>query len=181
MCGRSYHRSAEIARRTGPFAEYEKNRAPFLEVIGLHTEYGDGVPVDGVPADLHRAARESWHEALELGRRAGYRNAQVTVIAPTGTIAFMMDCDTTGIEPDIALVKYKQLVGGGTIKIVNRTVPAALARGYPQAQIDAIVAYIDEHDTIGRADFGTSTSRSSTARSRRRTARARSTTRATSA
>jgi len=149
MCGRSYHRSAEIARRTGPFAEYEKNRAPFLEVIGLHTEYGDRVPTDGVPADLHRAARESWHEALELGRRAGYRNAQVTVIAPTGTIAFMMDCDTTGIEPDIALVKYKQLVGGGMLKIVNRTVPAALGRrGYTQAQIDAIVAYVDEHDTI---------------------------------
>jgi ribonucleoside-diphosphate reductase alpha chain len=149
MCGRSYLRSAEIARRTGPFAEYEKNRAPFLEVIGLHTEYGDRVPTDGVPTDLHAAARESWHEALELGRRAGYRNAQVTVIAPTGTIAFMMDCDTTGIEPDIALVKYKQLVGGGMLKIVNRTVPAALGkRGYTQAQIDAIVAYIDEHDTI---------------------------------
>jgi ribonucleoside-diphosphate reductase alpha chain len=149
MCGRSYHRSAEIAGRLGPFAEYEKNRAPFLEVIGLHTEYGDRVPNEGVPADLHRAARESWHEALELGRRAGYRNAQVTVIAPTGTIAFMMDCDTTGIEPDIALVKYKQLVGGGMLKIVNRTVPAALGkRGYKQAEIDAIVAYIDEHDTI---------------------------------
>jgi ribonucleoside-diphosphate reductase alpha chain len=149
MTGRSYLRSAEIARRTGPFAEYEKNRAPFLEVIGLHSEYGDRVPADGVPADLHRAARESWHQALDLGRRAGYRNAQVTVIAPTGTIAFMMDCDTTGIEPDIALVKYKQLVGGGMLKIVNQTVPAALGkRGYTQPQIDAIVRYIDENDTI---------------------------------
>ena len=107
------------------------------------------MPTEGVPADLHEAARESWHQALELGRRAGYRNAQVTVIAPTGTIGFMMDCDTTGIEPDIALVKYKQLVGGGMLKIVNRTVPAALGkRGYKQAEIDAIVAYIDEHDTI---------------------------------
>ncbi len=149
MCGRSYHRSAEIAARMSPFAEYEKNRAVFLEVIGLHTEFGDRVPTDGVPADLHGMARESWHQALELGRRAGYRNAQVTVIAPTGTIAFMMDCDTTGIEPDIALVKYKQLVGGGMLKIVNRTVPAALGkRGYSTAEIDAIVAYIDEHDTI---------------------------------
>ena len=149
MTGRSYHRSAEIAARMGPFAEYEKNRAPFLEVIGLHSEYGDRVPVEGVPGDLHRAARESWHRALEAGRRSGFRNAQVTVIAPTGTIAFMMDCDTTGIEPDIALVKYKQLVGGGMLKIVNRTVPAALARrGYSQAQMDAILDYINEHDTI---------------------------------
>jgi ribonucleoside-diphosphate reductase alpha chain len=149
LCGRSYLRSAEIARRTGPFAEYEKNRAPFLEVIGLHTEYADRVEREGVPADLHALARESWHSALDLGRRHGYRNAQVTVIAPTGTIAFMMDCDTTGIEPDIALVKYKQLVGGGMLKIVNRTVPAALKRhGYTPAQIDAIVKYIDENDTI---------------------------------
>jgi len=149
MTGRSYHRSAEISRRTGPFAEYEKNRAPFLEVIGLHTGYGDQVQAAGVPDDLHRAARETWHKALELARRHGIRNAQVTVIAPTGTIAFMMDCDTTGIEPDIALVKYKQLVGGGVLKIVNGTVPAALARrGYAPAEIDAIVRYIDEHDTI---------------------------------
>jgi ribonucleoside-diphosphate reductase alpha chain len=149
MTGRSYLRSAEIARRTGPFAEYEKNRAPFLEVIGLHTEYGDQVPAAGVPQDLHASARATWHQALELGRRHGYRNAQVTVIAPTGTIAFMMDCDTTGIEPDIALVKYKSLVGGGVIKIVNQTVPAALARrGYTPEQIAKIVAYIDKHDTI---------------------------------
>ncbi len=149
MTGRSYLRSAEIARRTGPFAEYEKNRAPFLEVIGLHTEYGDQVLAAGVPQDLHASARATWHQALELGRKHGYRNAQVTVIAPTGTIAFMMDCDTTGIEPDIALVKYKSLVGGGVIKIVNRTVPAALSRrGYTPKQIEKIVAYIDEHDTI---------------------------------
>ncbi len=139
MTGRSYQRSAEIARRTGPFAEYEKNRAPFLEVVGLHAEYGDQVPPAGVPEDLHRSARDTWHRALELGRRAGYRNAQVTVIAPTGTIAFMMDCDTTGIEPDIALVKYN----------VNRTVSSALRRrGYSPGQIDAIVRYIDENDTI---------------------------------
>ena len=102
-----------------------------------------------MPQDLHASARATWHQALELGRKHGYRNAQVTVIAPTGTIAFMMDCDTTGIEPDIALVKYKSLVGGGVIKIVNRTVPAALSRrGYTPEQIEKIVAYIDEHDTI---------------------------------
>jgi ribonucleoside-diphosphate reductase alpha chain len=149
MCGRAYRRSAEIAARVGPFDEFERNRAPFLEVIGLHLEYAEKVPGEGVPLDLHAEARRSWTEALELGRQYGYRNAQVTVIAPTGTIAFMMDCDTTGIEPDIALVKYKQLVGGGVLKIVNQTIAAALrARGYDPKQIDEIVAYVDESDTI---------------------------------
>ena len=150
MTGRSYLRSAEIARRTGPFAEYEKNRAPFLEVIGLHTEYGDQVPAVGRAAGPAPRPRATPGTARSSSAAAhGYRNAQVTVIAPTGTIAFMMDCDTTGIEPDIALVKYKSLVGGGVIKIVNRTVPAALARrGYTPEQIEKIVAYIDEHDTI---------------------------------
>jgi ribonucleoside-diphosphate reductase alpha chain len=149
LSGRAYRRSAEIAARTGPFAEFELNRAPFLEVIGLHKEYAEKVRDAGVPADLHQAAIRSWSEALELGRAHGYRNAQVTVIAPTGTIAFMMDCDTTGIEPDIALVKYKQLVGGGVLKIVNRTVPEALRnRGYPDAEIADILAYVDEQDTI---------------------------------
>jgi ribonucleoside-diphosphate reductase alpha chain len=105
-----------------------------------------------VPDDLHIAARQSWQEALVLGRRHGYRNAQVTVIAPTGTIAFMMDCDTTGIEPDLSLVKYKQLVGGGMLKIVNRTVAGALRnRGYSDEQIEDILAYIDENDTIESA------------------------------
>jgi ribonucleoside-diphosphate reductase alpha chain len=149
MSGRAYRRSAEIAGRTGPFSEYHKNRVPFLEVIGLHSEYAGQVGEAGVPLDLGFAARKSWEEALELGRTYGYRNGQVTVIAPTGTIAFMMDCDTTGIEPDIALVKYKQLVGGGVLKIVNRTVPVALRnRGYTEDQISEIAEYIDEHDTI---------------------------------
>ena len=149
MCGRAYRRSAEIACRKGPFEEFDKNRAPFLEVVGLHREYAEKVPAEGVPADLHQAARNSWSEALELGRRVGFRNAQVTVIAPTGTIAFMMDCDTTGVEPDIALVKYKQLVGGGVLKIVNRSLPPALSsRGYSEEEIDAIVAYVDANDTI---------------------------------
>jgi ribonucleoside-diphosphate reductase alpha chain len=149
MCGRAYRRSAEIAARVGTFEEFERNRAPFLEVIGLHREYAGKVPAPGVPLDLYSEARRSWDEALELGRQAGYRNAQVSVIAPTGTIAFMMDCDTTGIEPDIALVKYKQLVGGGVLKIVNNTVPGALRnRGYSERDVEAIVAHIDEHDTI---------------------------------
>lgn len=154
MTGRAYRRSAEISRRVGPFREFDRNRAPFLEVIGLHNEYARQLGEVGVPEELHRAARGSWTEALDLGRAHGYRNAQVTVLAPTGTIAFMMDCDTTGIEPDIALVKYKQLVGGGVLKIVNRTVPGALEnRGYSREQIDAIVAYIDENDTIEGAPF----------------------------
>jgi len=149
MTGRAYRRSAEIARRCQAFEEYERNRAPFLEVIGLHKDYADRVPAAGVPADLHQAARESWHEALELGRSCGYRNGQVTVLAPTGTIAFMMDCDTTGIEPDIALVKYKQLVGRGMLKIVNRAVPVALRNlGYAPEEVAEIVRYIDETDTI---------------------------------
>jgi ribonucleoside-diphosphate reductase alpha chain len=118
-------------------------------VIGLHKEYANRVETMGVPEDLLGASRDAWSEALDLGRRSGYRNAQVTVVAPTGTIAFMMDCDTTGIEPDIALVKYKQLVGGGMLKIVNNTVSGALANhGYSQDAVADIVAYIDETDTI---------------------------------
>jgi ribonucleoside-diphosphate reductase alpha chain len=149
MCGESYLRSAEIARRVGPFPKFEENRAPFLEVIGLHREYALRIEEPGVPPDLHRASREVWSEALELGRKHGFRNAQTTVLAPTGTIAFMMDCDTTGIEPDIALVKYKQLVGGGMLKIVNRTVPAALRTlNYTDDEIAAILEHIEEHDTI---------------------------------
>jgi ribonucleoside-diphosphate reductase alpha chain len=149
MSGRSYRRSAEIAARVGPFSEYERNRKPFLEVIGLHREYAGKVESPGVPVDLHAAARQSWNDALELGRDFGYRNAQTTVIAPTGTIAFMMDCDTTGIEPDLALVKYKQLVGGGMLKIVNQSVPSALrARGYDGDEIIEILQFIEDNDTI---------------------------------
>jgi ribonucleoside-diphosphate reductase alpha chain len=149
MCGQAYRRSAEIARRMGPFAEFEKNRVPFLEVMSLHREYAERIPPAGIPQDLHGASQLVWLEVLELGRRYGYKNAQTTVIAPTGTIAFMMDCDTTGIEPELALVKYKQLVGGGMLKIVNQTVPRALARlGYAESQIAETLEYIDEHDTI---------------------------------
>ena len=107
-----------------------------------------------MPADLYAGAKQAWDEAVELGEDFGYRNAQATVLAPTGTIGFMMDCDTTGVEPDIALVKYKKLVGGGLMKIVNSTVPMALEKlGYTEPEIEAIVHYIDEHETIEGAPF----------------------------
>ena len=115
----------------------------------MHKTAAEAVPAAGVQRDLWQSARTVWGEALELGRRHGYKNAQVTVLAPTGTIAFMMDCDTTGVEPDIALVKYKKLVGGGLLKIVNNTVPMALHKlGYSETQVAAIVKYVDEQETI---------------------------------
>jgi ribonucleoside-diphosphate reductase alpha chain len=149
LCGQAYLTSAEIAEAMGPFPRFRMNRRPFLEVIGMHAAAADAIPSAGVPADLLSAARECWAAALAAGRRHGVKNAQVTVLAPTGTIAFMMDCDTTGVEPDIALVKYKKLVGGGLLKIVNNTVPMALRRlGYDEPQIRAIVAHVDARETI---------------------------------
>jgi ribonucleoside-diphosphate reductase alpha chain len=149
MCGQAYHTSAQIAEAMGPFARYRMNRRPFLEVVEMHKAAASTIPEAGVPADLLAAARDCWAGAVEVGRKHGYKNAQVTVLAPTGTIAFMMDCDTTGVEPDIALVKYKKLVGGGFLKIVNNTVPMALARlGYSEEEVTAIVDYIDERETI---------------------------------
>jgi ribonucleoside-diphosphate reductase alpha chain len=149
MCGQAYQTSAEIAEAMGPYARYRMNRKPFLEVIAAHKVAAEAIPPDGVPEDLLEAARQSWVVALEAGRRHGYKNAQVTVLAPTGTIAFMMDCDTTGVEPDIALIKYKKLVGGGLLKIVNNTVPRALERiGYGKDEVQAIIEYIDQHETI---------------------------------
>ncbi len=149
MCGQAYRRSAEIAESTGPFAGYSENESSMLDVIAKHRSAVSKVNRQRVPAELYEAAATSWDEALDLGRDHGYRNSQVTVLAPTGTIAFMMDCDTTGIEPDIALIKYKKLVGGGFLKIVNRTVPEALRRlGYSESQIDEIVAYVDDEETI---------------------------------
>ena len=149
MCGEAYRMSAEIAAAMGPFPRYEANREPFLEVIEMHRDAAYAVPPTGVPRDLMRASRRAWDEAFDLGQEHGYKNGQVTVLAPTGTIAFMMDCDTTGVEPDIALVKYKKLVGGGFLKIVNNTVPMALDKlGYSQEEIDAIIAYIDDRETI---------------------------------
>jgi ribonucleoside-diphosphate reductase alpha chain len=150
MTGEAYAQSARIARdHGGPFGGYETNREPFLRVMRKHRDAIRDVNPRNVPADLYQAAKASWDDAVELGEAFGYRNAQATVLAPTGTIGFMMDCDTTGVEPDIALVKYKKLVGGGLMKIVNQTVPMALRRlGYSQSQIDAIVDYIDRNETI---------------------------------
>src|SRR3989475_2795524 len=150
MTGEAYAQSARISRDCGgPFAGYEKNRDPFLRVMRKHRDAMRDVNARNVPSDLYAAAKTSWDDAVELGEQVGYRNAQATVLAPTGTIGFMMDCDTTGVEPDIALVKYKKLVGGGLMKIVNQTVPMALKRlGYAPPQVDAIVDYIDTNETI---------------------------------
>ena len=150
MTGEAYAASSRIARDvTGPFAGYEKNRAPFLRVMDKHRSHVSKIDSAHVPLDLLSAAREAWDEAVALGEEHGYRNAQSTVIAPTGTIGFMMDCDTTGIEPDIALIKYKKLVGGGMIKIVNQTVPEALKRlGYDAREVQEVLEYLEENDTI---------------------------------
>ena len=150
MTGEAYAQSSRIARdHGGPFAGYETNREPFLRVMRKHRDSMRDVNARNVPTDLYAAAKTSWDEAVELGEQHGYRNAQATVLAPTGTIGFMMDCDTTGVEPDIALVKYKKLVGGGMMKIVNQTVPMALRKlGYTQPQVDAIINHIDQHETI---------------------------------
>ncbi|HEY2094095.1 MAG TPA: vitamin B12-dependent ribonucleotide reductase [Thermoanaerobaculia bacterium] len=149
LSGESYAQSARIAEKLGPFAGYPVNEEPFLRVIDKHRRAAYRINNRAIPADLADAAATVWDEAYALGQQHGYRNAQISVLAPTGTIAFMMDCDTTGIEPDIALVKYKKLVGGGMLKIVNNTVPTALKRlGYDDKQIKEIVQYIDENDTI---------------------------------
>jgi ribonucleoside-diphosphate reductase alpha chain len=149
MCGQAYLSSSRIAEAVGTFAGYARNEGPFLEVIRMHGEAANRIRKENVPAALYEAAQDTWRAAYESGRQAGFRNAQVTVIAPTGTIGFMMDCDTTGIEPDPALVKLKKLVGGGVIKIVNNTVPQSLIRmGYSPGQVDQIVGHIDATGTI---------------------------------
>jgi len=150
MTGWAYRTSAAIARDvTGPFAGYAENEQPFLGVMKKHRYHTERIEASFVPEELMAAARSAWDEAINLGSEHGYRNAQASVLAPTGTIGFMMDCDTTGIEPDIALIKYKRLVGGGTIKIVNNTTEEALERlGYDEDQRKAIVEYIDREETI---------------------------------
>src|SRR5205814_5814165 len=150
MTGEAYAQSARIARdHGGPFSGYDKNREPFLRVMRKHRDAMRDVNARNVPSDLYQGARRSWDDAVDFGESFGYRNAQATVLAPTGTIGFMMDCDTTGVEPDIALVKYKKLVGGGLMKIVNQTVPMALKRlAYTPSQVDAIIDYIDANETI---------------------------------
>ncbi len=154
MCGEAYAQSARIAERKGAFPGYAVNRDSMLDVIRMHRNSMRGIKPDHVQGDLYMGAQSAWDSALELGEKHGYKNSQVTVLAPTGTIGFMMDCDTTGIEPDLALVKYKKLVGGGVIKIVNNTVPAALMKlGYTPEQTSEIVSYIDKNGKIDGAPF----------------------------
>ncbi len=149
MTGEAYAQSARVAERLGPFAGYELNREPMLDVIRLHRESLRPIKEENVQPSLLRAAQQAWDDALELGTKHGFKNSQVSVLAPTGTIGFMMDCDTTGIEPDLALVKFKKLVGGGMIKIVNNTVPGALLRlGYTPEEAEKIVAHVDNAGTI---------------------------------
>ena len=143
MCGHAYLTSAQMAADKGPFAGYEKNSDPMLRVMNMHRDAAYKINPDVCPPDLIAAAKEDWDMAVELGEKFGYRNAQATVIAPTGTIGLLMDCDTTGIEPDFALVKFKKLSGGGYFKIVNLTVPRALQHlGYSEDHIEDIIAYI---------------------------------------
>src|ERR671910_334147 len=155
MTGRAYRKSSEIAARMGPFEGYRPNAAAMIGVIAKHrAACGNIEHSDFVPADLLGHCRQAWDEALDLGEVAGYRNAQATVLAPTGTISFMMDCDTTGVEPDFSLVKSKKLVGGGEITIVNRTVPMALDKlGYTPNETSEIVAFIDERNTMVGAPY----------------------------
>jgi ribonucleoside-diphosphate reductase alpha chain len=149
MCGEAYAQSARIAEKMGPFAGYALNREPMLDVIRMHRDSVRGIKPEHVQPELFMAASDSWDDALALGEKHGYKNSQVTVLAPTGTIGFMMDCDTTGIEPDLACVKYKKLVGGGVIKIVNNTVPQALLKlGYTPEQASDIVSYIDKNGKV---------------------------------
>ena len=150
MHGSAYAQSSRVARdHGGPFPGYEKNREPMIRVMRKHRSALKDINKTHVPKELFEFAKDTWDECVELGEQHGYRNAQSTVLAPTGTIGFMMDCDTTGVEPDIALVKYKKLVGGGMMKIVNQTVPSALKKlGYTQAQVTDIIGFIDENETI---------------------------------
>src|SRR5438132_1349500 len=149
MTGRAFAQSARMAQVKGPFSEYAKNREPMLRVMEKHRAAAYQLTTSPESPDVIQGARETWDEAVKLGRAHGYRNAQATVLAPTGTIGLMMDCDTTGIEPDLALVKYKKLVGGGLLKIVKATVPADLRKlGYDEIKVKEIVEYIDENDTI---------------------------------
>ncbi len=154
MTGRAYSTSARLASRMGPYAGYHDDRGAMLGVIRKHREEVSRIDEDLVPTDLLSAAQESWDEAVELSESFGVRNSQASVLAPTGTIGLLMDCDTTGVEPDLGLVKTKKLVGGGTMAIVNQTVPRALGRlGYSDDQVAEIIAYIDEHKSIVGAPY----------------------------
>ncbi|MBN2191511.1 MAG: vitamin B12-dependent ribonucleotide reductase [Polyangiaceae bacterium] len=149
LCGRAFATSARIAEHKGPFPEFDRNRAPMLRVMRMHQDAAYGIHRDDCPEVLWRAACEDWDAAVRLGESHGYRNAQATVLAPTGTIGLLMDCDTTGIEPDFALVKFKKLAGGGYFKIANQSVPQALRKlGYSEAQVEEIVAYVSGTNTL---------------------------------
>jgi ribonucleoside-diphosphate reductase alpha chain len=149
LTGQGYLTSAELASGVGAFTEFDTNRRSMLGVMNMHRSAVDNIDVSLCGDELFEAAGQVWDDVLDAGERHGFRNAQVSVLAPTGTIGFMMDCDTTGIEPDIALVKYKKLAGGGSFKIVNQTVPAALERlGYNNDEVVAIIEYVDTYDTI---------------------------------
>ncbi len=155
MTGRAYRKSAEIAARMGPFAGYRPNAGAMIGVMSMHrAAVGNIEHSESVPRDLLGACRKAWDEALNLGEVHGYRNAQATVLAPTGTISFMMDCDTTGVEPDFSLVKSKKLVGGGEITIPNKTVPMALEKlGYAPREIEEVVAFVDERNAVVGAPY----------------------------
>ncbi|HEX7928095.1 MAG TPA: vitamin B12-dependent ribonucleotide reductase, partial [bacterium] len=162
LCGEAYATSAEIAGGTGPFPGYEKNREPMLRVIGKHKEAANRIDPRLCPPDMWQAAQDAWTKAEELGRKNGFRNSQMTVLAPTGTIGLLMDCDTTGVEPDFSLVKWKKLAGGGHFKIVNNSLPMALnTLGYSKAQIKDIITYIlgtqslEDGGTVDLAKLGT--------------------------
>ncbi len=149
MCGQAYKASAEMAGSKGPFNGFAKNREPMLRVMNMHREAAYGIDRDSCPEALYRASCRNWDDAVKLGEVNGYRNAQATVLAPTGTIGLLMDCDTTGVEPDFALVKFKKLAGGGYFKIVNQSVPEALRRlGYDAAESREIVAYVSGTNTL---------------------------------
>jgi ribonucleoside-diphosphate reductase alpha chain len=149
MCGQAYLQSSKMAQRMGTFSGYSKNSEPMLRVIRKHRKAAYQIADEGVSKELQAASRQAWDQALAAGSDHGFRNSQVTVLAPTGTIGFMMDCDTTGIEPDIALIKYKKLVGGGMLKIVNNTAPLALSKlGYSAPEVQSMLSYLNEHETI---------------------------------
>jgi ribonucleoside-diphosphate reductase alpha chain len=149
LTGTAYAASAEIAQLKGPFEEFARNKEPMLKVINMHRQHAYDVPETHCPDYLRNAAKDAWDEAVDAGTKFGFRNAQTTVLAPTGTIGFLMDCDTTGVEPDIALIKYKLLAGGGMLKLVNKTVPMALERlGYAPEDIKVICDYIDQQEMI---------------------------------